>query len=97
MLSQDQNGKWSNASEDIVEVAPHDPRWVECFVDEDRRIRNALAPSLFSCAVLIEHFGSTAIPGLAAKPIIDIMLGAQRCFLGSDYRGSRAARLCSLG
>ena len=52
MLSQDQSGKWSNASEDIVEVVPYDPRWVKRFVDEERSIRGALDPSI---SVEIEH------------------------------------------
>lgn len=77
MISQDQSGKWSNDSEDIIKLEPYDPRWVERFVDEERAIRYALDPSI---SVGIEHFGSTAIPDLSAKPIIDIMLGAERRF-----------------
>ena len=77
MISQDQNGKWSNAIEDIVKLEPYDPRWVEQFKDEERKILRALDPST---PVVIEHFGSTAIPGLSAKPIIDIMIGAERRF-----------------
>src|SRR5258707_284279 len=41
------------------------------------RERTTLGRSLGSLAVGIEHVGSTAIPGLAAKPIIDLMIGVQ--------------------
>ncbi len=77
MISQNQNGKWSNVSEDVIKIEPYDPQWPERFVDEKHAIYRALDPSL---AVAIEHFGSTSIPGLAAKPIIDIMIGAERRF-----------------
>lgn len=62
---------WSNADQDRIELAAYDPGWPAAYEAEARAIRSALAglPD-FELA----HFGSTAIPGLAAKPIIDIML-----------------------
>ncbi|MEO8538920.1 MAG: GrpB family protein [bacterium] len=51
-----------------IEVVEYDPDWPDWF----RRIRTALLPSLESLCVGIEHVGSTSVPGLAAKPIIDI-------------------------
>jgi len=63
--------RWSNADEDRVGLVDYDPEWPYLFEAEASRIRAALAGRHdFS----IEHFGSTAIQGLAAKPIIDIML-----------------------
>ena len=53
----------------IVLVA-YDPRWPAIFDREASRIRAALA----SLAIRVEHVGSTSVPGLAAKPIIDIVL-----------------------
>jgi GrpB-like predicted nucleotidyltransferase (UPF0157 family) len=53
-----------------VVLAEYDPRWPVLFAREEARIRAALG----STAVLIEHAGSTSVPGLAAKPIIDIVL-----------------------
>ena len=53
----------------IVLVA-YDPRWPTLFDREASRIRAALA----SLAIRVEHVGSTSVPGLAAKPIIDIVL-----------------------
>lgn len=56
---------------DEVELVPYDPRWPLLFDEEAKRLRAALDPCLI---VGLEHFGSTAIPGLSAKPIIDILI-----------------------
>ena len=53
-----------------IEIAEYDPRWVEAFQLERQVLCDALAPWLVG---MPEHIGSTAVPGLAAKPIIDIM------------------------
>ena len=63
--------RWSNADQDRVDLVEYDPQWPTLFEVEASRICSALGGAIeFS----LEHFGSTAIPGLAAKPIIDIML-----------------------
>ncbi|GGM48809.1 hypothetical protein GCM10012275_19660 [Longimycelium tulufanense] len=53
-----------------IVVVDYDPHWVDRFAAEEKRIRTALG----SRALRIEHIGSTSVPGLAAKPIIDILL-----------------------
>ena len=53
-------------------LAEHDPAWSERFEAEAGALRRALG----SVAVQIEHVGSTSIPGIAAKPTIDIAVGA---------------------
>lgn len=53
-----------------VEIIDYDPAWPAMFEAERARLEELLAPWL---AAPIEHVGSTAVPGLAAKPIIDIM------------------------
>jgi GrpB-like predicted nucleotidyltransferase (UPF0157 family) len=53
-----------------IELVDFDPAWPEGFARETRRIATALGGR----ALRIEHLGSTAVPGLAAKPIIDILL-----------------------
>ncbi len=63
--------RWSNAMEDRIELAEPDDRWPRGFALEARRIRAALDPDLNP---RIEHVGSTAIPGIAAKPILDILI-----------------------
>jgi GrpB-like predicted nucleotidyltransferase (UPF0157 family) len=54
---------------DIV-IVPYDPAWPLRFVAERDRIATALGP----LALRVDHIGSTSVPGLAAKPIIDIDL-----------------------
>ena len=63
--------RWSNADQDRVELVAYDPSWPARYEAEASAIRAALA-GLADFELV--HFGSTAIPGLAAKPIIDIML-----------------------
>ena len=59
---------------DGVEIVDYDPRWPALFDDEARRLRAVLDPSLI---VGLEHFGSTAIPGLSAKPIFDVLIAVR--------------------
>jgi GrpB-like predicted nucleotidyltransferase (UPF0157 family) len=53
-----------------VFIDPYDPRWPGLFAVERALLDDVLAPWLVAS---IEHIGSTAVPGLAAKPVIDIM------------------------
>jgi GrpB-like predicted nucleotidyltransferase (UPF0157 family) len=53
-------------------IAPYSPEWPREF----ERERDALLATLAPLPVHIEHIGSTSVPGMSAKPIIDIMLGA---------------------
>jgi GrpB-like predicted nucleotidyltransferase (UPF0157 family) len=53
-----------------IAILDYDPRWPELFAREAERIRVALG----SHALRIEHVGSTSVPGLAAKPVIDVLL-----------------------
>ncbi|GHO61930.1 hypothetical protein KSC_008220 [Ktedonobacter sp. SOSP1-52] len=53
-----------------VTIAEYDPAWAELFEREAEKIRAALGERI----VLLEHAGSTSVPGLAAKPILDILL-----------------------
>ena len=51
-------------------VADYDPGWPGRFRHEEARIRAALGRAALS----VEHIGSTSVPGLAAKPIVDVLL-----------------------
>ena len=53
-----------------IQIVDYDPAWPRLFEREAERIQAALGDR----AVLIEHVGSTSVPGLAAKPRIDILL-----------------------
>jgi GrpB-like predicted nucleotidyltransferase (UPF0157 family) len=83
-------------SEAIV-IADYDPRWPDLFEEERVRIEEAIGEWLED----IQHAGSTAVPGLAAKSVIDIMAGLrswddrERCSppleaLGYENRGENA-------
>ncbi len=54
-------------------IVKYDPHWPELFAREAGRIRSVLGAR----ALCIEHAGSTSVPGLAAKPIIDLVLGVE--------------------
>jgi GrpB-like predicted nucleotidyltransferase (UPF0157 family) len=51
-------------------VIPYDPAWLQMFQEERRKIIHTLGTNV----IAIHHMGSTAIPGMAAKPVIDILV-----------------------
>ncbi len=53
-----------------VTLEPHDPRWAALAAEEIARLRGALGTG-----IRVEHVGSTAVPGLLARPIIDLVIG----------------------
>ena len=61
----------ARAIEEEVRLEPHNSRWAAQFVPERDRLF-AVLPGRF---IAIEHVGSTAVPGLTAKPIVDILGG----------------------
>ena len=58
------------AHDSKLEVVPYDPHWPAAFEAEAAHLRTALG----SLALRIDHHGSTSVPGLSAKPIIDIQV-----------------------
>jgi GrpB-like predicted nucleotidyltransferase (UPF0157 family) len=57
--------------QDDVYLVDYDPSWPEQFERMARWLRNTLGPDV---ALRVEHYGSTAIPGMPAKPIVDILV-----------------------
>ena len=53
----------------LVTVVPYNPQWPQLFEEEAKSLRALLGENL----VALFHIGSTSVPGLAAKPIIDIL------------------------
>ncbi|HYT25287.1 MAG TPA: GrpB family protein [Actinomycetota bacterium] len=72
-----------------VELVEYDPSWPKQFAEERDRIQAALGHA----ALVVEHIGSTAVPGLPAKPIIDIMVGVSDI----ERSGQAVAALIDLG
>ncbi len=53
-----------------VVVVPYDPRWPLLFEEASAQLSAALGPSIMA----VHHVGSTAVPGLCAKPILDVLV-----------------------
>ena len=73
----------------LIEIVPYDPTWPALFQVEATRIRRALGE--FACR--IDHVGSTSVPGLGAKPVIDIQISVRQLHPMEPY----VIRLCELG
>jgi NAD-dependent protein deacetylase/lipoamidase len=63
---------------EAVVLADPDPAWPERAAEEAARVRDALG------AAAVEHIGSTSVPGLAAKPILDLLAGLESLDLAPD-------------
>jgi GrpB-like predicted nucleotidyltransferase (UPF0157 family) len=83
-----------------VTLLPHSEEWHQLFADEKARILNVIGEHVID----IEHVGSTAICGIVAKPILDLMVGipqfedGEKCVqslerLGYEYKGENGVPL----
>jgi GrpB-like predicted nucleotidyltransferase (UPF0157 family) len=72
-----------------VHVVAYDPEWPQIF----ERIRSYVWPTVHDVAIDVEHIGSTSVPGLSAKPVIDA------CIVVATRRDVKACidRLASIG
>jgi GrpB-like predicted nucleotidyltransferase (UPF0157 family) len=61
------------ASQEAIEVVPWDPAWPSRYQDWRGRLATALGPA----ALRIDHVGSTSVPGLAGKPVIDVQVSVR--------------------
>jgi GrpB-like predicted nucleotidyltransferase (UPF0157 family) len=73
-----------------IVVSEYDPAWPSMFEQE----RAAVLAVLGQSVLVIEHIGSTAVPGLAAKPIIDLLVGVRSL---AEARTSSVNQLVKLG
>ncbi len=71
----------------LVEVVPYDPQWKTAFEAESQQIVKALAKNL----VVIHHIGSTAIPHIYAKPVIDFLIEVKDIDLVSEQTPAMVA------
>ncbi len=76
---------------DQIQLANYDPHWPALFAVEAARLRTALPAELVGA---IEYFGSTAIPGMMAKPIIDILVAVRSL---TEARATAVSPLEALG
>lgn len=66
---------------DTIVLEPYDPTWPRRFIEASDHLRSVLA----ALHPAIEHIGSTAVTGLAAKPVIDILLGVENLRLADEH------------
>jgi GrpB-like predicted nucleotidyltransferase (UPF0157 family) len=74
----------------VIELVQHDPRWSQQFEAEAQKLLLALGGSAWDGGevYLLEHVGSTSIPGIVAKPCIDILVGVYPFPLEDKFIGS---------
>lgn len=84
----EQQSLWAAIHEE-VKLYPHDPSWPLAYATERERLLSVL-PGVF---IDVQHIGSTAVPGLAAKPIIDILAGVASMAVAESV----IAPLCASG
>ncbi|WP_324425771.1 GrpB family protein [Azohydromonas sp.] len=72
----------------MITLVPHDPAWAAVFAAEAAALRGAFG----ALALRVEHVGSTAVPGLEAKPVIDIQVSV-RSLAPRDALDAALARL----
>jgi GrpB-like predicted nucleotidyltransferase (UPF0157 family) len=65
-----------------IRIVPYDPRWPERFERERAAVEALLGDAITGG---VHHVGSTAVPGLAAKPVIDILVGIADLESGSRH------------
>lgn len=63
--------KVARVLKEVITIVPYDPLWPEMFEHERLHLLSCLPRELIR---RVEHFGSTAVPGLCAKPIVDMMV-----------------------
>ncbi|QAS69985.1 GrpB family protein [Oenococcus sicerae] len=63
-----------------IKLQPYDPTWINSYLEEEQK-----KAALQGKALLVEHVGSTSVPGLSAKPIIDILLLVNDSSKEEDY------------
>ena len=79
----------ASASRQQIEVVDYDPGWPLQYEDE----RDRIAAALGDAAMAIEHVGGTAVPGVASKPVVDLMIGVEDI----ERAGQAVAGLIQLG
>lgn len=65
------NEKVARVVKETVEIVPYNPLWPEMFERERQHLLSCLPRELVG---RIEHFGSTAVPGIYAKPVVDMLV-----------------------
>ncbi len=71
IISANSYSQEEKTPDDDVHLVDYDPAWLDRYEEMESRLRNTVSPDI---ALQIEHYGSTAIPGIPAKPVIDMLM-----------------------
>jgi len=66
-----------------IEIVKYNPEWPKLFIQETQNIKGIFEPKRL---LDIEHYGSTSVPSLSAKPIIDILVGLDEFYLSEQEK-----------
>ncbi|HET6455978.1 MAG TPA: GrpB family protein [Armatimonadota bacterium] len=65
-----------------VKLVPHNPKWAKLFEQEKQLLVGTFGETIFA----MEHIGSTAIPGIPAKPILDMNIGVESLEIAKEMK-----------
>jgi GrpB-like predicted nucleotidyltransferase (UPF0157 family) len=80
-----------------IVLAPYNPHWPAQFREAGAALRGALEPVLGAALTRIDHIGSTAVPGLAAKPVLDVQVSVRDFAPGHAEAARLPAAIEALG
>lgn len=83
-MIQDGRGFLGEPKGDEVKVVPYDPAWQEVYRQTEPWLREALG----EVARRVDHVGSTAVPGLEAKPVVDVQVSVPELDDEASYRSA---------
>jgi|TARA_R110002072_G_scaffold62724_11_gene156774 GrpB-like predicted nucleotidyltransferase (UPF0157 family) len=80
-LSEAAKASLKKHEHDPVMIAPHDPVWAEQFAAVENELRSTCGNTFTA----VHHIGSTSVPGLAAKPLIDVLVELPSDEIGPSF------------
>lgn len=66
-----------------IQIVPYDPTWPKQYEQEVKLLAGVFTSDRLRA---LEHFGSTSVPGMRAKPVLDILVGLDSCSLTSQEK-----------
>ncbi len=57
--------------DEAIDVVSYNPEWPQLFVEEAKRLQGSITEKVN----VVEHFGSTSVPGMSGKPVVDLLFG----------------------
>ncbi|MFA6534729.1 MAG: GrpB family protein [Candidatus Babeliales bacterium] len=70
-------------TDEEITIVPYNPMWPELFEQESENIKKVFDASRL---VAINHYGSTSVPGMTAKPVVDILVGVSEFYISDQEK-----------